>query len=337
MSNQERPTIAVTMGDASGAGPELTVRALLSEEVYKVCKPLVIGEGNTMRKAIEKVGTQVKLNTVKTAGEAKGQFGTIDLLDLQNLDPKDVVMGHACAATGKAGVEYIAKAAQLILAGEAQNLATAPISKEATKLAGMGENHTVELIGNLTGTTEYSVMLVAGNLRVAHLTTHVSVSQACNLVTKELVLSRLKLIDRSFRGWGFKEPRIGVSALNPHAGIGGLNGSEEIDAISPAVQEAKSLGINASGPFAPDSIFSRALGGEFDVVLAMFHDQGHIAIKTHSFSGHNAATVSLGFPFVRTSSPFGAGFDSADQEIPSAEGFAEAIKLAANLSANKKL
>lgn len=337
MGSPERPIIAVTMGDASGAGPELTVRALLAEEVYQVCKPLVIGEGKAMLKAIETAGVKVALRTVTSAGEARGECGTIDLIDLKNLNWDEVVMGQPSAACGKAGIEYIAKAAELILAGQAHNLATAPLSKEAMKLAGMGENHTVELIGKLTGTTEYMVMLVAGNLRVAHLTTHVSVKNACDFVTKERVLARLKLIDRSFRGWGFKEPRIGVSALNPHAGIGGLMGCEENDAIAPAVREAKATGIKASGPFAPDSIFSRAIGGEFDVVLAMIHDQGHIAVKTHSVSGHNAATVSLGFPFVRTSSPFGAGFDSADQEIPSAGGFADAIKLAARLIADKRL
>jgi 4-hydroxythreonine-4-phosphate dehydrogenase len=224
-----------------------------------------------------------------------------------------------------------------MLAGEVQALATAPISKEATQLAGFGENHTIELLGKLTGNKEYALMLVCGDLRVVHLTTHESVRNACNLVTKERVLSRLKLIHRSFKKWGIKRPRIGVAALNPHASVGGLMGSEEIDAISPAIQEARGMGINASGPFAPDSIFSRALGGEFDVVLAMFHDQGHIAIKVHSVSGHNAATATLGFPFVRTSSPFGAGFDSADNEIPSAEGFADAIQLAARLSGSKKL
>lgn len=337
MSSPERPVIAVTMGDASGAGPELTVKALLAEEVYRVCRPLVIGEGMTLRKTIERLGAHVRLDTAPSAGDAKGQFGVIDLLDLQNLDFAKVVMGQPSAASGKAGVEYIAKATELILAGKAQNLATAPISKEATLMAGMGENHTVELLAKLTHSTEYAVMLVAGDLRVAHLTTHVPVSEACKQVTRERVLGKLKLIDRSFRGWGFANPRIGVSALNPHAGIGAIMGDEEKNGIVPAVQEAQAMGINALGPFAPDSIFSRALGGEFDVVLAMFHDQGHIAIKTHSFSGHNAATVSLGFPFVRTSSPFGAGFDSADQEIPSAEGFADAIKLAAKLSAKRKL
>jgi 4-hydroxythreonine-4-phosphate dehydrogenase len=338
MTSQDRPTIAVTMGDASGAGPELTVRALLSEEVYKVCKPLVIGEGMTMKKTIEKVGCQVVLRTVKSAGEAKGQFGTIDLLDLQNLDFNKVVMGQPTAACGKAAVECIAKATELILAGEAQNMTNAPISKEATQLAGMGENHTMELLAKLTGAKEYSIMLVAGNLRVAHVSTHDSVKNACGLVTKERVLSRLKLINRSFIEWGFKQPRIGVAALNPHASIMGLLGLEEKEAIWPAIQEAKDMGIDASGPFAPDSIFSRALGGEFDVVLAMYHDQGHIAVKVHSASGHhNAATVSLGFPFVRTSSPFGAGFDSADREIPSADGLADAIQLAAKLCADKKL
>ncbi|MCL2669606.1 MAG: 4-hydroxythreonine-4-phosphate dehydrogenase PdxA, partial [Syntrophaceae bacterium] len=262
MSSQERPIIAVTMGDASGAGPELTVKALLSKEVYNVCKPLVIGECVTMQKAIEKAGSRTVVHPVKSAAEVKGQSGTIDLLDLKNLDWNQVVLGQACAACGKAGIEYIAKAVELILAGEAQNLATAPLSKEAMKMAGMGENHTVELLAKLIGATEYAVMLVAGGLRVAHLTTHVSVSDACKQVTKERVFSRLKLIDRSFKAWGFTKPRIGVSALNPHASIGGLVGGEESDAIVPAVQEARAMGINASGPFAPDSIFSRAIGGE---------------------------------------------------------------------------
>jgi len=323
------------MGDAAGIGPEVIVKALLSEQTYKLCQPLVVGEGVAMRKAVELVGKPVKLHAVETVTEMQGQFGTIDLLDLHNLDEKEVIMGQVCKVCGKAAVDYIMKAARLVQEGQVKALVTAPISKEATRLAGYGELGHLELLAHATGATEYATMLVSGRLRVVHLSTHHSLRNACELVTREHILARLKLTHQSFKEWGIEQPHIAVAALNPHAGEGGLLGSEEIEEISPAIQEAKDLGIAASGPFPADSVFNRALSGEFDVVLAMYHDQGHIPIKVHGFE--QSVSVALGLPFIRTSVDHGTAFDIAGKGIANPRSLEEAIKLAARLSQEKRL
>jgi len=232
-------------------------------------------------------------------------------------------------------MEYITKAARLVLEGEAKALVTAPISKEATRQAGYGELGHLEFLARLTGATEYATMLVTGPLRVVHLTTHHSLREACDLVAKERVLARLKLTHDSFQRWGIKHPRIAVAALNPHAGEGGLLGLEEIEVISPAIKEAQNLGIDARGPFPADSVFNRALGGEFDVVLAMYHDQGHIPIKVHGFE--KSISVALGLPLVRTSVDHGTAFDIAGKGVTNSQSLEEAIKMAARLSEKKQL
>jgi 4-hydroxythreonine-4-phosphate dehydrogenase len=221
------------------------------------------------------------------------------------------------------------------LQGEVEALVTAPINKEATKQAGYGDVGHLEFLARLTGATEYATMLVTGKLRVVHLTTHHSLRDACSLVTKERVLARLKLTHDSFRKWGFEHPCIGVAALNPHGGEGGLFGTEEIEQIIPAVKEAQGLGIDARGPFPADSIFTRAIGGEFDVVLAMYHDQGHIPIKVHGFE--RSVSVALGLPFIRTSVDHGTAFDIAGKGIADSRSLEEAIKTAVGLSKEGRL
>ena len=188
----------------------------------------------------------------------------------------------------------------------------------------------LEFLARLTNATEYAGMLVTGPLRVVHLTTHHSLIQACDLVTRERILARLKLTHHSFQQWGFEHPRIGVAALNPHGGEGGLFGTEEIEQIMPAVKEAQALGIDARGPFPADSIFHRAINGEFDVVIAMYHDQGHIAIKVHGFE--KSVAVSLGLPFIRTSVDHGTAFDIAGKGTADPQSLEEAIKVAIGLS-----
>ncbi len=227
------------------------------------------------------------------------------------------------------------EAVRLIQAGEVKALVTAPISKEATILAGCGELGHLELLARATGATEYATMLVSDSLRVVHLSTHHSLRNACDLVTKERVLAKLKLTLQSFKEWGIEHPRIAVAALNPHAGEGGLLGSEEFEEIAPAIKEAKDLAIDASGPFPADSIFTRALNGEFDVVLAMYHDQGHIPIKVHGFQ--QSVSVALGLPFIRTSVDHGTAFDIAGKGIADSQSLEEAIKLAVRLSEGKRL
>ena len=335
MAIKERPIIAITMGDAAGIGPEIIAKALALEQIYSICRPLVVGEGTIMQDAIKLADKPLKLRPVKTAGDLQGQFGTIDFLDLHNLDRNEVTIGKICTACGRAAVEYIVTAARLALEGEAKALVTAPINKEATRQAGHGEVGHLELLARITGVTEYAIMLVSGPLRVVHLTTHHALRQACEFVTKERVLARLKLIRDSFQQWGIKHPRIAVAALNPHAGEGGLMGSEETDEIVPAVEEARDLAIDARGPFPADSVFNRAIGGEFDVVLAMYHDQGHIAIKVYGFE--KSVSVALGLPMIRTSVDHGTAFDIAGQGIADPQSLEEAIKMAVSLSEEKRL
>ena len=335
MAIKERPTIAITMGDAAGIGPEIIVKTLALKQIYNVCRPLVVGEGTILQDAIKLVDKPLKLRPVKTAGDVQGQFGTIDLLDLHNLDRSEVTPGKICTACGRAAVEYIVATARLALEGKVKALVTTPINKEATRQAGHGEVGHLELLARITGVTEYAIMLVSGPLRVVHLTTHHALRQACEFVTKERVLARLKLVRDSFQQWGIKHPRIAVAALNPHAGEGGLMGSEETDEIAPAIEEAQNLDIDALGPFPADSVFNRAIGGEFDVVLAMYHDQGHIAIKVYGFE--KSVSVALGLPMIRTSVDHGTAFDIAGRGIADPQSLEEAIKMAVSLSEEKRL
>ena len=317
------------MGDAAGVGPEIIVKALISRRIYDMCCPLVVGDAGAMAEAVRLVESPLRLHPINAVDERLGNYGTIDLIDLHNLDPKDVTIGRVCRACGKAAMEYIIKAAELALKDKVRALVTAPINKEATVQAGYGDIGHLEFLARISHTAEYATMLVSGTLRVVHLTTHYSLKDACALVTKEKILARLKLTESSFRKWGVAGPRIGVAALNPHAGEGGLFGSEEIQQIIPAVKEAQNLGIDARGPFPADSIFVRAIRGEFDVVLAMYHDQGHIPVKVHGFE--DSISVALGLPFVRTSVDHGTAFDIAGKGVAQSRSLEEAVKMAVSL------
>jgi 4-hydroxythreonine-4-phosphate dehydrogenase len=275
----------------------------------------------------------LKLNIIDRVDDLHGQFGTIDLLDLHNLELKDVSIGKVCEACGKAAMEYLAKAAELALDNTVKALVTAPINKEAIIQAGYGDIGHLEFFARICRIVVYATMLVSGTLRVVHLTTHYSLRDACTMVTKERILARLKLTFESFRKWGITSPRIGVASLNPHGSEGGLFGSEEMEQIIPAVKEARNLGIDALGPFPADSIYVRAIGGEFDVVLAMYHDQGHIPVKVHGFE--NSISVALGLPFVRTSVDHGTAFDIAGKGVANPQSMKEAIKMAVGLVEGK--
>ena len=334
MTTSVKPLIAITMGDAAGIGPEIIVKALHLEEIYNICRPLVVGEGTTMHKTIELLKSPLKLHTIGEVAEVKGKFGTIDLLDLHNLNQTEVILGRICAPCGRAAMEYIAKAAELTLAGKVKALVTAPISKEATKLAGYQNMGHLEYMAHITGATEYATMLVTGPLSVVHLTTHYSLKDACKLVTRKRILAKLKLTHDSFLKWGVKQPRIAVAGLNPHAGEGGLLGREEIEEIEPAVKEAQHLGIDARGPFPADSVFNRAINGEFDAVLALYHDQGHIPIKVYGFD--KSVSIALGLPFIRTSVDHGMAFDIAGKGMANPESLTEAIRTAVKLIERNK-
>jgi 4-hydroxythreonine-4-phosphate dehydrogenase len=335
MAVETRPIIAITIGDPAGIGPEVVAKALSDKTLYNMCRPFVIGESGVVQAAVALTGNPLALNRIEKAADTKGKFGTIDILDLQNLDWARVKLGQISADCGRASMEFLEKAMQLALNHEITAMVNAPINKEATMLAGYTGLGHLEYMAQATQTKTYATMLATGNLRCVHLTTHYSLKDACDKVKKDFILSRLKLTDDSFRQWGFGKPVIGVAALNPHAGESGMFGREEIEEITPAVKEAVSLGIDARGPFPADSIFNRAIKGEFDAVLVMYHDQGHIAVKVHGFE--KSVSVALGLPFLRTSVDHGTAFDIAGKGIANSESIEEAIKTAVWLSQGKGL
>ena len=329
----KRPIIAVTMGDAAGVGPEIIVKALRLKEIYDVCRPLVLADAAIISDVIKSLNSTLKLRRVRSADNAEGEFGTVDIIDLNNLDRKEVIPGQICIACARAAMEYIAGAAELAQQGKVKAVVTAPINKEAVIQAGYGDVGHLEFFARITHSSEYATMLVSGPLRVVHLSTHYSLKEACEKVSKEKILAKLRLTHDSLQQWGINHPRIAVAALNPHGGEGGLLGSEEIEQIQPAVKEAQESGINALGPFPADSVFTRAIGGEFDVVLAMYHDQGHIPIKVYGFE--RSISIALGLPFIRTSVDHGTAFDIAGKGIASSQSLEEAIKVAVRLTEGK--
>jgi 4-hydroxythreonine-4-phosphate dehydrogenase len=233
------------------------------------------------------------------------------------------MLGQVSADAGKACMEWVEVAARLCLSGEVQALATAPVNKEAATLAGYKEIGHMEVLQRLTGAEEVATMLISGELRVVHLTTHQSLRAACDAVTRENILAKLP------------RPRIGVAALNPHGSDGGLLGDEEETAITPAVKEAANLGLRVTGPVPADTVFNQAIDGKYDVVLCMYHDQGHIPVKVHGFE--QSIAVNLGLPLIRTSVDHGTAFDIAGQGTAQAESMAQAIKVAAGLASGQGL
>jgi len=325
-----RPIIAITMGDAAGVGPEIAVKALALEEVYALCRPLVVGDAGVLARARQMLGLRVDLHPIADVSGGRFKSGSIDVLDLANIDLARLKVGEVCPMAGQAAVEYVLKAGQLALSGEVQGIATAPLNKEAMRLGGYDYIGHTEILADLAGALRCTTMLISGSLRVVHVTRHISLRQVADSITRERVLETIQLTAEGLPGMGIVEPRLGVAALNPHGGEGGLLGREEIEEIAPAVEAAQAMGIDARGPYPADSIFFRAIAGEFDAVVAMYHDQGHIPVKTHGFE--RSVTVTLGLPIVRTSVDHGTAFDIAWQGLASPQSLVEAIKLAARMA-----
>ena len=327
---EDRPVLAITMGDAAGIGPEITAKALAEGEVYRLCRPVVVGAAWALREGARVAQAPVQVQPVDDIDQARGELGTIDVLDLDNLRPEEVEMGQLSAACGRTAVEYIEEAARLAISGRVRGIVTSPINKEAVSLAGFhGDIGHQEILARMTQAPLTATMLMTGGLRVAHLSTHKPLRLACEYVQKENILAKLRLTHQSLVDWGIEKPRIAVAGLNPHGGDGGLLGREEIEEIAPAVEEGRALGIDARGPFPGDSVFYRAVGGEFDSVLAMYHDQGHIAIKMHNFE--DSVTVTMGIPFVRTSVDHGTAFDIAGRGVAHHNSLVKAIEAAVQL------
>lgn len=315
----KQPRIGITLGDPAGIGSEILAKALRS--VQQRCDPVLYGCEWSLRDGNRIAG--IELDTV----------GAPSLVKVNIPKPSDFKFGEVSAICGEIAVRAVESAAKDLLAGKLDALMTCPLNKEAIHLAGYVDIGHQEIFARLTNAESTATMLMTSGLRVVHLSTHLSIIEAAQFIIVETVLERLRLIRKYFERWGLPQVRIGVAALNPHGGEGGLMGREEIAQIGPAIAQAVQEGINARGPYPADSIFNRAIAGEFDVVLAMYHDQGHIAIKVHNL--HQSISATLGLPFVRTSVDHGTAFDIAGRGVADHRSTIAAIDAAITLVSGK--
>ena len=361
MKNMLKPLVGITMGDPFGNGPEITVKALSDEKLYERCRPLVVGDASSMKYALKvakKVdGVDLHLNVVDKPEEGKYTFGTIDLLDLSLVpeteipdtsdleSPKPFKIG-ACALGGEAAFQYVVKVIDLAMKGEIDATVTNALSKEAINMAGHHFAGHTEIYASYTGTKKYTMMLAHGDLRVVHVSTHVSLREACDRVKKDRVLDVIRIANEGCKALGIKEPKIGVAGLNPHSGENGMFGWEEVEEIHPAIEEAMKEGIlipdKRSTP--PDTIFSKAAGGWYDIVVAMYHDQGHIPLKLKGFvynreeqrwEAVEGVNVTLGLPIIRASVDHGTGIDLAGSGRSSEVSLVNAIDYAVQMVRSK--
>ena len=326
VSDSLRP-LAVTLGDPAGIGPEVAAR-LLAKAARSRRPLLLVGARWALEAGAAAAGvTLPPLQTVASPAEVRAPLA---LLEVDAPAPEDFRFGAVDARCGAIAVQAVEIAARACLEGSLAGMVTCPIHKEAIHAAGYVDDigHQ-EILGRLAGSAWTATMLMTPGLRVVHLSTHKSLIEAARFVTRGNVLSKLRLTAKTLTRWGLPRARIAVAALNPHGGEGGLLGREEIEELAPAVADARAEGLEVSGPWPADSVFNRAIDGEFDVVLALYHDQGHIAIKVHDF--HRSTTATLGIPFVRTSVDHGTAFDIAGQ------GRADPRSLAAAVSAAQAL
>jgi 4-hydroxythreonine-4-phosphate dehydrogenase len=342
--NMERPILAITMGDPAGIGPEIAVKALSRKEIYEKCVPVVIGDCEPMREAVAFTRTALKLNRIGRPPEAAGTYGAIDMIDMRYLSPRGWEYKKVGALTGEASFKYVEKGIELAMAGEAHAVVTGPINKESINLAGHHFAGHTEIFAKLTATNDYAMLLMSKTLRVIHVTTHVSMREACDRVTKERVLAVIRLAREGMRLIGIEAPRIGVAGLNAHASENGLFGDEEQKWIGPAVAQARAEGIDAEGPVPPDTVFVKAMGGMYDVVVAMYHDQGHIPLKlsgfkldlaTNRYTSMSGINTTIGLPIIRTSVDHGTAFGKAGEGRANEESMVDAIELAVTMARNK--
>ncbi|HSO20764.1 MAG TPA: 4-hydroxythreonine-4-phosphate dehydrogenase PdxA [Desulfosarcina sp.] len=337
----KRPLLGITMGDPGGIGPEVCAKALADSMIFTICRPMIIGDSAVMADAIAFCNLTPTLNACRQVTDGRVTAGTIDVLDLANMPRADLQLKTVTRAQGRASFEYIDRAITLALAGEIDGTVTGPINKAAINAAGFHYAGHTEIYGEKTGTTDYAMMLADGNFRVTHVSTHVSLREACDRVKKDRVLKVIRLTHATLKGLEIDTPRIAVAGLNPHCGEGGLFGHEDDAEIAPAVEAARSAGIRVEGPVPADTVFSKMKGGMYDAVVVMYHDQGHIPAKLVGFQyddgtgawGRMAGVnVTIGLPIVRTSVDHGTAFDKAGEGRANPQSMMEAIRMAAMLS-----
>lgn len=325
-----QPIVAITMGDAAGVGPEIVVKSLARQEPYDVCRPLVIGDAGRLAWAAQIAGVAVRIRSVRRPSDAEYGAGSVDCIDL-GLIPADLPFGRLSATAGDAAFRYIERAVALALAGDVDAICTAPVNKEALQASGHVYPGHTEILAALTGTPEVSMMLSAPRLKVVHCTTHVGLLDAIARIEPGLVERTIRRGHEALVRTGIRSPRIAVCGINPHAGENGLFGrGEEATKIAPGVEAARRDGIDAVGPLPADTVFFRAVRGDFDLVVAMYHDQGHCPVKVLGLDA--GVNITVGLPIVRTSVDHGTAFDIAGTGAADERSLIEALRLAASLA-----
>lgn len=340
-----KPKIGISMGDPAGIGPEIIIKTLALKQVYSQCNPLVVGDAAVLEREAKALNIPITINSIQSVQEAKYEHGTIDVYDLKNVSLTELEAGVVSAMAGKAAFEAVKKVIELALSNEIDATVTAPLNKESIHKAGHHFSGHTEIYAHYTNTAKYAMLLADENFRVIHVSTHVSLRQACDLCKKDRVLEVINLLNDACLKFGIKNPRIAVAGLNPHAGENGLFGEEEINEIIPAIAQANQLGLTVEGPFPPDTMFVKAVQGKFDGCVAMYHDQGHIPFKLEGFKWDNdqqtmksvkGVNITLGLPIIRTSVDHGTAFEIAGRGIASADAMMVAIDYAIVMAKNRK-
>ncbi|PAD72118.1 4-hydroxythreonine-4-phosphate dehydrogenase PdxA [Paenibacillus campinasensis] len=331
MSNH-KPVIGITMGDAAGVGPEIILKSLSYEEMYQISNPLVIGDRKILERAKAFVGSELNIETITVdqLDQVSYQQGTVHVLDLDLL-PADLPVGQVSAEAGHAAFKYLETAITLAKDNKIQAICTAPLNKEALHKGGHKYPGHTEILADLTGTQDFSMMLSAPNLKVIHVTTHVGLIDAVIMIHPERVYHVIKLAHDTLQKAGIQQPKIAVCGINPHAGENGLFGyGEEEEKVIPGVEKAQSEGINVVGPLPADTLFFRTVRGDFDIVVAMYHDQGHGPVKVLGLDA--GVNITVGLPIIRTSVDHGTAFDIAGKGIADEKSLMEALRQAAELA-----
>jgi 4-phospho-D-threonate 3-dehydrogenase / 4-phospho-D-erythronate 3-dehydrogenase len=325
------PTIGITMGDAAGVGPEIIAKTLADPAWYEQCRPIVIGDASIMQRAVELVGSPQRVRVVERLEGWQPAATSLDVIDLHLLSPADVPFGQLSAKAGDAAFRYIERANQLALEGKLDSICTAPLNKEALHMGGHKYPGHTEILAELSGTKEFAMMLTAPKLRVIHITTHIGLIDAIKKITPERVYTVIKLAHQTLSRAGIDRPHIGVCGINPHAGEHGLFGyGEEEKQIEPGIARAQAEGIYVEGPLPADTLFFRAGRGDFDIVVAMYHDQGHGPIKVLGLEA--GVNITVGLPYIRTSVDHGTAFDIAGTAKADERSMGEALKDAIELA-----
>ena len=303
------PVLLITLGDPAGVGPEVTIKGVIDGSNKGRVIPVVVGDSRVVEKAVTNWAPGWSVNVIESPRSARDVSNTINVLDIPNCDPAEFEIGEVAAYTGNAAYEYVVRAAELCLAGDADGIVTAPLNKKAMVMAGHDFDGHTGLLAHLCGVDTQYMILGSPKLRVIHLTTHLSLVDALKRVKTDRIVLCTRAANEHAKQLGFENPRIAVCGVNPHSGDGGLFGVEEAEEIAPAVELLQAEGIDADGPVSPDSAYRIAYEGGYDIVVAMYHDQGHIPMKLASFE--TGVNVTIGLPIIRTSVDHGTAFDIA--------------------------